>query len=201
VRAAAACQFATTAEQRWRFAADPDVGVRFALASTVFRFSGSDIDELCGDDPDPWVRARAVTYCLHRNFTDSLTFVDAQRHERLAARNHRTAASLCNALYADQPCGDTEADRQRHSLFCVARASVALLLRDDCDDRLAKIAVHKVTEAVNHAWIFDGSGNGKGYMPIDERRVLLTPLRERQARPWQHHAKVAELLAEYDRDH
>lgn len=191
VRAAVAVQSATTPELRARLAADPAVEVRFALASTARRHP--DVVELCADDPDPWVRGRAVTFCGQ----DHLTLDEYMRHTRLAARNHTTATSLCNAIYADQPCGEREADRQRHSLFCVARAGVALLLRDDCDDRLANIAVHKVTEAVNHAWIFDGSGAGKGHMPIDERRELLTPLRERAAAGWRHADRVEVLFDEF----
>jgi hypothetical protein len=195
VRAAAACNFATTAEQRRRFATDRDVRVRFALASTSR--SSADVDELCGDDPDPWVRARAVTYCVHRD--DQLSFGATQAHERLAARNHRTAASLCDALFADQPCGAPPARHQMHELFCVGRAGIALLLRDDCDDTLADTAIVRLAQAFDASDMIRGTGAGKWTSTGRDRCELLTPLRERQEQPWRHHAKVAELLEQYDR--
>lgn len=142
-----------------------------------------------------------MTYCLHRDFTDSLTFVEAQRHERLAARHHRTAASLHDALLADQPFVCRLNSDQMHELFCVGRAGIALLLRDDCDAELADSAITRLSQAFGTSYMIRGTGAGKGTFTGPERRVLLTPLRERQARPWQHHAKVAELLAEWDRDH
>jgi hypothetical protein len=84
-----------------------------------------------------------------------------------------------------------------HDLHCIGRAGIALLLRDDCDDDHAGTAIARLAKAFDASYMIRGTGAGKWNRTTKERQVLLTPLRERQAQPWRHHAKVAELLDVY----
>lgn len=194
VRSVVAAQCATDRDLRERFAVDPDVRVRFALASTVR--SHPEVAELCADDDEQWVRFRSVTFCVNLDGTDALEPEDVVQHDHLAARPERDPELLFRALCADWQFGATEADRQRHSLFCVVRAGVALLLRDDCPAELVEGAASRVAAAVGHSWIFVGSGGGKGHMPREERVALLAPLRVRCDERWRHSEVVTDLLGD-----
>ena len=125
-----------------------------------------------------------------------------QQHRPLA----RPACPRCRVALVETH------DRQRHVAFrywrCPAEHGrlttfVEFLREKDfvrplAPAELADSAITRLSQAFDDSHMIRGTGAGKHTFTGPERRVLLAPLRDRQVRPWRHHAKVAELLAEYD---
>lgn len=191
VRAAAACHPKLPGDAYAHAAADPEVVVRYAAATRASRgrWAGP---QLLADDPDPWVRGRAVTFCWHDFRRDDLTLDALGQHEHLANQRRPPAESLA-VMRNDPGYGDGHIARAMHGLECVGRAGVALLLRDDCDDDTAAGCVETLRDVFGEAWEYSAHGTGICRTHA-ERRLVVLPIIGRRGTGWRHEEAAAVLI-------